>query len=134
MIHFNIELTLTVAHCLRDEKGDVPVYMLLVSLGRHNLHGWQEPSAIYVDVAEFRIHPDYTGPEKADSDLAIVKLMRIIEYTPKIRPICLWIGETDLENVIGKHGYVAGWGNDGNSKSPAPQFRMSRVPIVSQVI
>ena len=106
---------------------------MLVSLGRFNLHDWEESGSTNLDVAEYKIHPEYKNPGNGDSDLAVIKLTERIKYTPRIRPICLWMGEIDLDSVVGKSGYVVGWGSDGTSNRHSSKPRMSKVPIVSQV-
>ncbi|XP_011692989.1 PREDICTED: serine protease gd-like, partial [Wasmannia auropunctata] len=87
------------------------------------------------EVASYRIHPDYTHDDSGGSDLAILTLRTPIEYNQLIRPICLWPADsTDLNDIVIRMGYVAGWGQDelGNAYTLEP--RMARVPIVSQVI
>ncbi|OXU20438.1 hypothetical protein TSAR_003463 [Trichomalopsis sarcophagae] len=120
-----------VAHCLKDDGENIPPSMLVVSLGRFDLYVWDEQGSLNVDVLEYKIHPDYVNPLSADSDLAIIKLMDRVEYTPRIRPLCLWMGKPDLDRVVGTFGYVVGWSKDQN-KRQSNEPRMSKAPIVSQ--
>lgn len=59
--------------------------------------------------------------------------MERVEYTPRIRPLCLWMGKPDLESVVGRSGYVVGWRRDQQNRRQSAEPRMSKVPIVSQV-
>ncbi|XP_071564129.1 serine protease gd-like [Temnothorax nylanderi] len=70
-----------------------------------------------------------------DSDLAILILRTPVEFSPFIRPICLWSGLTDLENVVDRTGFVVGWAfNESNFRDIlVPEPRMLRIPIVNQV-
>lgn len=104
-----------------------------MALGRFNLRQWRERGAVNREVASYKIHPDYAHTTTGDSDLAILTLRTPVEFSPFIRPICLWFDSTNLQNVIDKIGSVVGWGEDelGHPYTEAP--RMARVPIVSQV-
>ncbi|XP_012542534.2 serine protease gd isoform X2 [Monomorium pharaonis] len=106
--------------------------LLLVSLGRHNVYyDAGEDGAINRKVASYMIHPDYVHAASADSDLAILVLKEPIEFSSLIKPICLWFGSPNLQNIINKKGYLVGWGSDGKA-SYTYYPRMTRVPIVSQ--
>jgi len=104
-----------------------------VALGRFNLRQWRERGTINREVASYTIHPDYTNEDSGDSDLAILILRTAVEYSLFIKPICLWIGSNNLDEVVNRTGYVVGWGQDefGNPNTAEP--RMARVPIVSEV-
>lgn len=107
--------------------------MLVVSLGRFNLYDWDEQGSLNVDVFKYYIHPDYVNPLSADSDLAVLKLAERVQYTPRIRPVCLWMGKPNLESVVGRSGYAVGWRKDKPNDQRSIEPQMSKVPIVSQV-
>ncbi|XP_036139010.1 serine protease gd isoform X2 [Monomorium pharaonis] len=126
---------ITVAKCL---DRIVNPNDLIVVLGLPNLSKWTEKNVIHRKVANYTIHPDYAYSSSADSDLAIVILSRPVEYSPFIKPICLWSGSTNLQNLINNKGYVVGWRDiccdltinwDYQINS---NLRMARIPIVSQ--
>lgn len=125
----------TAAHCMKLDDVILPASTLLVSLGRYRLREWREPGSVNREVEEYRFHPDYKGDVKdqtADSDLAIMILREPVEFSPFIKPICLWSGSTDLRDVVGLSGYVVGWGRDEFGNPYLAEPRMTRVPIVSQ--
>jgi len=107
--------------------------VLVVALGRFNLHQFREVGSVNPEVASYTIHPEYAHAITGDSDLAILTLRTPVKYSPFIKPICLWSGPTDLQNVVNKSGYVVGWGQDevGHPWTEAP--RMAIMPIVSMV-
>nr|AYI57640.1 hypothetical protein [Ampulex compressa] len=123
---------LTAAHCCKRDSIDVPPSAMLVSLGRYRLRDWKEKGSVNREVAEYRYHPDYEGRANADSDLAIIILRESVQYSRAIKPICLWAGSSDLSNVIGKSGYVVGWGRDELGNPYVQEPRMIKLPIVSQ--
>ncbi|CAK9825560.1 Serine protease gd [Anthophora retusa] len=99
---------ITAAHCFQMDNIDLPAGTLSVSLGRYRLQEWRE------------------------KDLAVIILRERVEYNLVIKPICLWASSTNLENVVGKVGYVVGWGYDELGNQYAQEPRQTTAPIVSQ--
>jgi len=133
---FHAYIHFSAAHCLKlsfSNNDTLHSNVLVVALGRFSLRQWRERGTLNREVSSYRIHPDYAHENTADSDLAILILRTPVEYNPFIKPICLWSGSIDLQNIIGKIGYVVGWGKDefGNPYTLEP--RMARASIVSQV-
>ncbi|XP_012521478.2 serine protease gd [Monomorium pharaonis] len=128
---------ITTAYCLKlNSSGNdtIDPNNLFVAFGKLNSRQWRERGTITRDVASYKIHPDYAHTDIADFDLAILTLRIPVTYSPFIKPICLWFGPTNLQNVIDKTGYVVGWGQNfsGNFGQYTEEPRMTRVPIVSQ--
>ncbi|XP_071564067.1 ovochymase-2-like [Temnothorax nylanderi] len=126
---------ITAAHCLKlswRSNDTLPPTVLEVALGRFRLREWHEPESVNREVASFKIHPEYAHTINGDSDLAILTLRTPVEFSLFIKPICLWSGSTDLQNVIGRTGYVVGWGQDEHGHHYTDKPRMASVPIVSQ--
>ncbi|XP_032683410.1 serine protease gd-like [Odontomachus brunneus] len=126
---------ITAAHCLKVDiytNVNIPPSAMLASLGRYRLRNWRETGSINQEIISYMFHPDYTHQDTGDSDLAILVLKDFVEYSPKIRPICLWTGSSNLQNVVNKFGYVVGWGKDDFGKPHLTEPRMTREPIVSQ--
>lgn len=84
------------------------------------------------EVARYKMHPDYAHTDSGEADLAILVLRTSVNYSPVIKPICLWTGSISLDNVIGKNGTVVGWGLDEHGNYTADP-RLVSVPIVKQV-
>ncbi|KYM86389.1 Serine protease gd [Atta colombica] len=121
---------LTVAHCLKRGNNTIDLNNLYLAFGEFSLDQWYK--TINRDVASYKIHPDYVYTTNSDSDLAILIMRLNVEYSPFIKPICLWSGSTDLENVVDKTGYIVGWGRDDFGHLNTDERRMARVSIVSQ--
>jgi len=131
------------AHCLKVSSysnDTLRSNVLMVSFGPFSSRRWRENETLNREVLGYTIHPDYVNRNTADSDLAILTLRMPVEYNSFIKPICLWSGSIDLQNVVSKIGYVVGWGiwggalgRDllGNLRMSEP--RIARAPIVSQV-
>lgn len=128
-------LSFIAAHCCKigQTNHNVPPSVLYVSLGRYRLREWYEPGSINQEIVNYTIHPDYTHTGSGDSDLAILVLKTPIQFSSIIKPICMWFGETSLQSVVNKSGYVVGWGRDEFGNPYLAEPRMARVPIVSQV-
>jgi len=121
-------------HCLKFNNNDtIPSNVLMVALGRFKLHQWRGEGTVNREVASYKIHPDYAHAITGDSDLAILILRTPVEYSPFIKPICLWSGTTSLQNVVGRTGYLVGWGRDQLGYPYTEDPRMAKVPIVSNV-
>ncbi|XP_012528111.2 serine protease gd [Monomorium pharaonis] len=127
---------ITAGHCLKknfSSNDTIHPNDLLVALGRFNFRHFREEGSVNREVANYTIHPDYAHYLSGDSDLTILILTMPVEFSPFIKPICLWFGSTNLQNIINKRGYVVGWGKDLTNRFP-DYPRMARVPIVSQEI
>ncbi|XP_046416377.1 serine protease gd isoform X1 [Neodiprion pinetum] len=125
---------LTAAHCLKSGNGqELPASTLLAVVGRYRLRNWAEKTSVTYEVSEFALHSEY-GRRGAlfDSDLAVITLMETVTFGNLILPICLWAGPTQIESVVGKTGFVVGWGRDELGNPVTAEPRMARVPIVSQ--
>ncbi|PSN37058.1 hypothetical protein C0J52_20890 [Blattella germanica] len=82
-------------------------------------------------VEKVHIHPDYkSNDRKSEADLAIMILKDAVEYTIYVKPICLWIFSSDINQIVGQTGTVVGWGKDETGSSSAEPHKVS-MPIVS---
>lgn len=106
---------------------------LVVSLGRYRLRDWFETGSVNGEIAAYQLHPNFDKGSSADADLAVLSLRDKVEYNDVIRPICLWTGPALLANVVGRSGYVVGWGRDENGNRHLQAPRQIEAPIVHQV-
>lgn len=114
-------------------KVNLPAGSFLVSLGRYRLRDWREKGSENREIIEYKVHPDFVAGGNADADLAILMLRERVEFNSMIKPICLWSGSSLLLNVVGKVGYVVGWGRDELGNPYVQEPRQIKVPIVAQV-
>lgn len=90
---------LTAAHCKSDRRGKSPNIVRLNSVSEDS------KQAIYRNIAEFIVHPQYK--ESKSNDIALVKLSLKVNFQMgKLRPACLWT-EKELKNNTAT---VTGWG------------------------
>jgi len=80
----NNEWVLTAAHCVESNASNFKVRVLL---GGHNL-SVREIGSIVLDVSRIIIHEFYDTNELFN-DIALLKLSRPVQFSDKIRPICL---------------------------------------------
>lgn len=117
-----------------DAQTNIPPSAMLASLGRYRLRDWREAGSENREIQNYTLHHEYQNQVSADSDLAILILRTPVTYSPTIKPICLWpSGPSDLQNVVNKAAYVAGWGRDENGNPYLAEPRMANTPIVKQV-
>lgn len=123
------------AHCCKVDGENTNIFpnLMLASLGRYRLRDWREEGSINEDIKNYILHPDYTHQRSGDSDLAILVLKNSVEFSPRIRPICLWPSSSTLQDVLGKFGYVVGWGRDESGQPHLAEPRMARLPVIKQV-
>ncbi|XP_029163174.1 serine protease gd-like isoform X2 [Nylanderia fulva] len=126
---------ITAAHCFKlDAQTNIPPSAMVVSLGRYRLRDFHEAGSVNKEIERYTIHPNYLHQETGDSDLAILVLRNPVEFSPRIRPACIWNGPIDLQSAVNKIGYVVGWGRDEFGHPHLAEPRMALVPIVSQEV
>lgn len=127
-------LLFTAAHCLMLNRTHyIHHNVLVVALGRFNLHQFRERGTVNREVRSYNVHPDYSYALTGDSDIAVMTLRNTVDFSIFIRPICLWSGPPNLQNVINRMGYVVGWGQDERGNPWTEDPRMAMMPIVSLV-
>ncbi|XP_014489298.1 PREDICTED: serine protease gd-like isoform X2 [Dinoponera quadriceps] len=126
---------LTVAHCFKNSEErsqNIPPSAMLAYLGRDWQHDGKNMGCTFRELESYKAHPDYKHQWSGDSDLAIVVLRTSVEYSPTIRPICLWTGSSDLQDMVNKSALSLGFGKDVDMKVNLKTPRIEEIPIVSQ--
>ncbi|KAK4877774.1 hypothetical protein RN001_010280 [Aquatica leii] len=119
---------ISAAHCVRkDRYVNIPLENIILVLGKHNIKSWAVRSEIR-DIKSIYVHPDYVKP--SDADISILVMYKAVEFTEKIKPVCLWHEET--ESITGIEGVVVGWGRDEFFNEYVPEPRELSMPVVSQ--
>ncbi|XP_049277686.1 serine protease gd-like [Anopheles funestus] len=115
---------LTAAHCLYNPAGEerTPSDITIIP-GMYNIDDFFDGDLQERIVTRIVIHEDYYFEDSglSDSDIALMKVDQPIVYNNLVRPICLWQGSDNLEQIVGTKGFVSGWGvtEDGNAKYPS---------------
>uniref|UniRef100_A0A182QST2 Peptidase S1 domain-containing protein n=1 Tax=Anopheles farauti TaxID=69004 RepID=A0A182QST2_9DIPT len=99
---------LTAAHCLYNNRGLMPLNRLSVHVGRTRLDVDDSRSRSYAP-ERFLLHPEYKQSRVKD-DIALIKLAGEIEMSDFVQPVCLPSVENIREEVIGRKGFVVGYG------------------------
>ena len=80
------------------------------------------------EILEVNIHPKY-NTQSSYFDLALIK-MKHVDYTSRIRPICLPTKGKFEESKYDNYGAtVTGWGVYSNSGKPASKLNVASVTI-----
>uniref|UniRef100_A0A182IPP3 Uncharacterized protein n=1 Tax=Anopheles atroparvus TaxID=41427 RepID=A0A182IPP3_ANOAO len=111
----------TAAHCMYDDSRKFRPSELVTMPGMYNIDNFFESDIQERDVASIIVHPDYDDYDNTGNDIALMVLQQAIIYTDLIRPICLWNGNDNVEEIVGRTGYVSGWGitEKGSAKKPS---------------
>lgn len=129
-------LIVTAAHCIqgktevtRRKAEEATFYLGKINL--NTLNG--EQGNILSGVSQFIVHDEWHyNSESYDADIAIAVLTRVVTYSKFVKPICLWTSTTGYDDLIGKHGYVAGWGKTEKDAVSTPQPKWTRIPVVTE--
>ncbi len=93
---------LTAAHCTHQATFGK------MFLGSHHLQK-QEKGRVVKDVTKFFKHPAYLKSGVTD-DIALIELPEPVEFTDKIRPVCLPRLRDSADTFVGTEMMAAGWG------------------------
>lgn len=126
------KVVVTAAHCFKGSGKQYEANEVVIYLGRFNIMKWREEGSVLAEVESIFIHSDYRKNDMSfDADLAVVITKVRVEYSEYIRPICLWEGSTDSNDIVGEDGTVVGWGRDGSGNIVTPEPKKISIPVVS---
>uniref|UniRef100_A0A1L8DQJ0 Putative trypsin-like serine protease n=2 Tax=Nyssomyia neivai TaxID=330878 RepID=A0A1L8DQJ0_9DIPT len=129
------KLVVTAAHCFFDVYNrQVKPEDVLIILGQYNLKRPQDQGTQIVYPESVNIHPKYQKLNKIDSDIAIIVMPERIRFTTYIRAACLWKGPEDKNSIVGRLGFIAGWGRDENGNFFTELPKQSEIPVVSDEV
>ena len=107
---------LTAAHCIiRSKFGKAPGHdsdgNIFVLLGINNIaDGHGEDAHIIANVSDYALHPTWETLDMLGSDLAVLTLTSPVQYSDKVKPICL--PSNPGQNYVGKVAVASGFGAD----------------------
>ena len=126
---------LTAAHCLvRSSNGpaagnitDGNIYVLL---GINNVaDGNGEDAHIITNVSDYVLHPTYETLDLMGSDVAVLTLTSPVQYSDKVKPICL--PSNPGQNYEGKVAVASGFGADKHHKAQ-DNLMETNVTVISE--
>ncbi|KAL9700829.1 hypothetical protein quinque_004270 [Culex quinquefasciatus] len=121
----------TAAHCTypRNKVRPLKITELFVRAGIASLVKL-EPSLQQIAIRDIIRHEEFnTGT--LENDIALLKLVGEIAQTDYVKPVCFWTGGDAEELVVGKNGYIAGWGRDEKNEL-SDELKSAVMPIVSR--
>lgn len=130
------KVVLTAAHCIHDKQDQVVKQpeQALIYLGKYFLHSQSNERDFLVSgVTKFIIHPDWSSvSESFDSDIAAVVLLRTIQFTNYIQPICIWSSTRSYSDMVNKQGIVAGYGKTEFTVTASDKPYWAELPVVDE--
>ncbi|KAG5681576.1 hypothetical protein PVAND_010995 [Polypedilum vanderplanki] len=130
------KVVITAAHCVQDKRDAVirRADESLFYLGKYYLNSQpQERDYIISAVAEFKVHSDWNPyAESFDGDIAAAILIRTIQFTNFIRPICIWTATQSYNDIINRNGAIVGYGKTEFSSSATDKPYYVELPVVDE--
>lgn len=123
----------TASHCIQGKGEQEPKKASDVQfyIGKHNLISWNEEGYVQSGASKMLIHPDWDiNSDSYDADIAIVVLIKTVQYTNYIKSICL----LNRASANFNDGVVAGWGKSEANAVITSEPKVIRLPVVSESI
>lgn len=132
------KVIITAAHCIQDKRDNTirkPEESLFY-LGKYYLHTQaNERDFIISGVSQFFIHTDWNAfSESFDGDIAAAILVRTIQFTNFIQPICIWASTQTYNDIVNVQGIVAGYGKTETSVTASDKPYWVELPVVDEGI
>lgn len=129
------KLVLTAAHCIQSKKDSRKrkAEEAIFFLGKYNIETLNgDGYFVSSGVSQFIVHPQWDfKSDSYDADLALAVMVRNIEFSRYIRPICVWSSTRSYHDLIGKYGTIAGWGKTQHVESAVSDIpKWAYVPVV----
>ncbi|KAL7035925.1 hypothetical protein ACKWTF_008625 [Chironomus riparius] len=130
------KIVITAAHCINDKSEPSFVRkpdQAIIYLGRYNLRSDAERGYLFSGVTKFIMHADWNPRvDSYDGDIAAIVLLRTIQFTNLIQPICLWDSTNNYADIIDHKGVVAGYGKTQTSVAESSIPYWSELPVVDE--
>ena len=114
---------ITAAHCVTAADWD----RVTIRVGEHHMNtneGHEQDISIATN--GITVHPQYDRPT-TDYDIAVIRLSRSVQFTQRIKPVCINTGI----DFTGQHCYITGWGKLQSGGSTPQILQEAQVPIVT---
>ncbi|XP_011867328.1 PREDICTED: serine protease gd-like [Vollenhovia emeryi] len=132
---------ITVEPCLKLRRyGPNTVQVLndmYAAFGQYNLRQWHETGTLNRKIKDYTYTSIFRGIPSTYRDkyyLGILTVETPVEYSPFIKPICLWDRADDFEDISFRTGYVVGFDTNvsENQTTRLEELRMARVMILDK--
>lgn len=126
---------ITAAHCVHSKR-DVQkkAEEAIFYIGKYYIGSFaNEKDFIISPVLSFIIHPDWNSQaDSYDGDIAIANLLRNVQFSDFVKPICLWTSTTNYYDLINHHGVIAGYGKTQFTSSTSDKPYWTALPVVDE--
>lgn len=114
---------ITAAHCVYEKNGFIEPDRILAIPGMFNIDDFFDENAQLAEIDAIIHHEEYVHDDDLnDADIALLRFKMGLEFSEFICPVCLWDGGTDLKEIVGQEGILAGWGVRETGTSSVPTF------------
>ena len=128
------KIVITAAHCINDKTDTTFIRQpdqAIIYVGRHNLRNENERGYLFSGATKFIVHPDWQPKSDSyDGDIAAIVLLRTIQFTIFVQPLCLWDSTSNSADLINHSGIVAGFGKTQTSVAESSIPYWSELPVV----
>lgn len=122
----------TAGHCVvRDNQQAYPSDDFRLLFGVVDLKSLSGAEAVR-EVAEVIKHPDYEYEKILKQDIAMMIIKGNLQFSPSIRPICLFDFQTPIQNHVNQKATVLGFGSTENSKDPSRYLNFGQMTVISR--
>ncbi|XP_033127295.1 limulus clotting factor C-like [Anneissia japonica] len=131
-------LVLTAAHCVRERssKREFANTTYTVEVGKYyrNYHNRDQEWIQSINVTEIFVHHNY-NPFTLEGDIAVLRLEKAMNYTSRVRPVCIpTLSGTKRNLKPGNKGVLTGWGKTHGRKHGLPDvLQQATIPVVSRL-
>lgn len=123
---------LSAGHCVvNDNKQLIDKESFRVLFGAVDLKSLTGTEAMR-EVAEIIKHPDYQHDMILKQDIALIIIKSNLQFTPTIRPICLFESQTPIANHVTERFTVLGFGSNSNSREPSRYLNYGQMSVISR--
>lgn len=123
---------MTACHCVVD---DVEVLypketfrMLFGSVDLKSLSG----NEALREVSEIVKHPEYDYDKILRQDIALMHIKGNLQFSPSIRPICLFTSQSPIQESVDQQVTVLGFGSSVDSREPSQFLNHGKMSIISR--
>ncbi|CAB4026288.1 MAM and LDL-receptor class A domain-containing 1-like isoform X1 [Paramuricea clavata] len=117
------QYVITAAHCVKSTDWN----SVTIRIGEHDM-GVNEGHEQDISIASngITVHPQYNQTD-FDYDIAVIRLSRSVQFTQRIKPVCINTGI----DFTGQRCYISGWGRLQSGGSRPDVLQEAQVPIVT---
>lgn len=126
------QAVLSAAHCVVDDNTQVldkDVFRLLFGIVDLKALSGTE---VLREVAGIIKHPDYEYDQILKQDIALIFIKGNLQFSPSVRPICLFDSQTPIRFHLNQQVTVLGFGATETNREPSRYLNHGKMSIISR--